>query len=97
MVDDDDVLGAIQPRGSGPEPIARLRVDDAHGRDVGDRLQPAHRQQMLVVCEEARDERVDAARHHDVRRQPGPLDAPKLGQRDRACARTAKVTSRAQA
>jgi hypothetical protein len=52
---------------------------------------------MLVVCEEARDERVDAARHHDVRRQPGPLDAPKLGQRDRACARTAKVTSRAQA
>ena len=50
------------------------------------RLQLLWPYQVLMVGEEARDERVDPARHHDVRGQARPLDAPQLGECTRACA-----------
>ena len=60
VVVDGDVGRVLEPRGAGAEAVARLRVDDADRAHVArrDRVEPADRQQVLVVRQEARDERV---------------------------------------
>jgi len=57
------------------------RVHDTHPLEIVrlDRGIAAQGQQVLVVGEEARDERVAAARHHHVRRVLRVLNLPHLG------------------